>query len=56
MRTTIDLPEYLLREVTDAIRRGFGRRAVPTYAGGGVKPGANLDDSPALLDLMERGS
>jgi hypothetical protein len=78
VRTTVDLPEDLLREakeraaregrtlsavVADAIRGSFARSSaspnepveLPTYDGGGVQPGVNLDDSAALLDLMERG-
>ena len=49
--------------VSDAVRNSFarvtstGRRAVrlPTFAGAGVQPGVDLDDSAALLDVMERG-
>jgi hypothetical protein len=31
------------------------RIRLPTYAGRGLQPGVDLDDSAALLDLMERG-
>ena len=78
MRTTIDLPDDLLREakqraaregrtlsevVSDAVRGSFTRldktRGGPvkltTFGGRGVQPGVDLDDSAALLDLMERG-
>ena len=78
MRTTVDLPDDLLREakeraaregrslsevVGDAVRSSFARAAaferqpveLPTFDGGGVQPGVALDDSAALLDLMERG-
>lgn len=49
--------------VGDALRSGFasvddpGRVPVrlTTFAGDGVRPGVDLDDSAALLDLMERG-
>lgn len=77
MRTTIDLPDDLLRSakeraaregrplsevVADAVRAGLGRAAeaaqvaaeLPTFGGGGLQPGVDLDDSAALLDLMER--
>ncbi|MFL5926550.1 MAG: DUF2191 domain-containing protein [Gaiellaceae bacterium] len=78
MRTTVDLPEDLLREakeraaregrtlsdvLADALRAGFVRPSretteaaeLPTFNGGGLQAGVNLDDSAALLDLMERG-
>ena len=49
--------------VGDAVRSSFARSAVaereqvqlPTFAGEGLQPGVDLDDSAALLDLMERG-
>jgi plasmid stability protein len=51
--------------VRDAVRAGFARTAastaeeapveLPTFAGGGLQPGVDLDDGAALLDLMERG-
>lgn len=48
--------------VGDAVRSSFSRTAaadrepveLPTFAGGGLQPGVDLDDSAALLDLMER--
>jgi hypothetical protein len=48
--------------VGDAVRSGFSRTAtaarqpveLPTFDGGGVQPGVDLDDTSALLDLMER--
>ena len=78
MRTTVDIPEELLREakeraarngrtlgqvVEDALRSSFQRLdavsdrapvALPTFRGGGLQPGVDLDDSAALLDVMER--
>jgi hypothetical protein len=47
--------------VEDAIRASMTRRAesarsappLPTFSGGGLQPGVDLDDSAALLDLME---
>jgi hypothetical protein len=48
--------------VADAVRSNFSRTAtadrepfvLPTFNGGGLQPGVDLDDSAALLDLMER--
>jgi len=78
MRTTVDVPDELLREakeraarsgrtlgqvVEDALRASFQRSAVaekrdpvslPTFGGGRLQPGVDLDDSAALLELMER--
>jgi len=79
MRTTVDLPDDLLREakgravregrtlsevVGDAVRSSFSRTGtgdrepveLPTFGEGGLQPGVDLDDSAALLDLMESGS
>jgi hypothetical protein len=47
--------------VTDAVRSTFARMAsasaepaeLPTFGGDGVQPGVDLNDSAALLDLME---
>lgn len=48
--------------IEDAIRASMARRAeigrsvpppLPTFSGGGLQPGVDLDDSVALLDLME---
>ena len=49
--------------VGDAVRASFAREPsrkqrpveLPTFDGGGLQPGVDLDDSAALLDLMERG-
>jgi hypothetical protein len=48
--------------VEDALRESLRRRhqtagqavELPTFGEGGVQPGVDLDDSAALLDLMER--
>jgi hypothetical protein len=48
--------------VGDAVRSSFSRTAtadrepveLPSFNGGGLQPGVDLDDSAALLDLMER--
>jgi len=51
--------------VEDAVRQSLARRpavparervSLPTFKGGGLLPGVDLDDSAALLDLMERPS
>ena len=50
--------------VGDAVRSSFSRIAaadrepveLPTFDGGGLQAGVDLDDSAALLDLMERDS
>jgi hypothetical protein len=47
--------------VEDALRESLNRRRhtarhaveLPTFGEGGVQPGVDLDDSAALLDLME---
>ena len=47
--------------IEDALRASFARDVaaaknvvnLPTYGTGGVRPGVNLDDNAALLDLME---
>lgn len=48
--------------IEDALRAALGaaqprprseRIEVPTYGSGGVRPGVDLDDTSALLDLME---
>lgn len=47
--------------VSDAVRSTFARTAtadreqveLPTFNGGGLQPGVDLDDSAALLDVME---
>ena len=49
--------------VADAVRSSFRRTAagdrqpieLPTFDGGGLRPGVDLNDSAALLDLTERG-
>ena len=76
MRTTVDLPEDLLREarsaaavsgrtltsiVEEALRERLARRAMgrpvrrrlQTWGRGGTLPGVDLDDSAALLDVMD---
>jgi hypothetical protein len=47
--------------IVDAVRAALAPRTsparvmeVPTYKGRGLQPGVDLDDSAALLDLMNR--
>ena len=50
--------------VGDAVRSSFARTAtaergpveLPTFAGDGLQPGVDLDDSAALSDLMDQDS
>lgn len=43
-----------LEAQTAAATHGVGERVtLPTFAGKGLRPGVDLDDSAALLDLME---
>lgn len=54
----------LTRVLEDAARQLLARKRgpaavkervrLPTFAGNGLQPGVDLDDSAALLDLMER--
>ena len=52
----------LTRVIEDALRQSLAQRAdptasgapLPTFAGRGVRPGVDLDDSAGLLDVMER--
>ncbi len=49
------LLEQALREMLQARKgRGDGKRVpLPTFKGQGLQPGVDLDDSAALLELME---
>jgi hypothetical protein len=48
----------------DAVRSSFARSAIarqelaeiPTFGADGLQPGVDLDDSAALLDLMDQSS
>jgi hypothetical protein len=51
--------------IEEALREALGRRpphgkrrdlSIPTFRGDGLQPGVDLDDSAALLDLMETDS
>ena len=55
-RTLTAVIEDALREVLARRPAGYRRGPVelPTFRGAGLQPGADLDDSAALLDLMEQ--
>ncbi len=54
-RTLTAVFEDALRESLARSRRSSRARAeLPTFAGSGLQPGVDLDDSAALLELMER--
>jgi hypothetical protein len=56
-RTTLTaLLEEALRELLARRRQGSPRGGVPlpSYEGRGLQPGVDLDDTAALLDLMDR--
>jgi len=69
MKTTINLDAQLLAQakkfaahsgmslssiVEDALRESLCRRVhIPTFGGQGLKPGVDINNSAALLDLME---
>ena len=58
----IDMDQTLTAVIEDALRERLARQNQPklrqpvrltVFAGQGVQPGVDLDDSAALLDLME---
>jgi hypothetical protein len=61
-RLAADTDRTLTQLIEDALREALARRArpprevpfrLPTFGRGGLRPGVDLDDSAALLDLME---
>jgi hypothetical protein len=54
-RTLTAVIEDALREMLARSRAGSERTRVklPTFRGDGLRPGVDLDDSAALLDLMD---
>lgn len=59
----LDTHRTLGEVVEEALREGLARRRevrpanrvpLPTFDGGGLMPGVDLDDNAALLELMER--
>ena len=63
-RRALETGRTLTAVIEDALRSVLGRQPaeqrarvteLPTYRGGGLQPGVDLDDSGSLLDVMERG-
>lgn len=63
-RRALETGRTLTAVIEDALREALGRRRpgadrkldrLPTFRGGGLQPGVDLDDSASLLDIMERG-
>lgn len=56
-RTLTAVIEDALRQSLAAARRPrtVPRSNLPTFRGDGLQPGVDLDDSAALLDVMDRG-
>ena len=54
-RTTSDVIEQAVRDSLPHGKPGGERKPVrlPTFSGGGLQPGVDLDDSAGLLDVME---
>jgi len=61
-RTAAETNRTLTAVIEDALREMLARRRasrprsamdLPTFAGNGLQPGVDLDDSAALLDLMD---
>ena len=56
-----DTGQSMTGVIEDALREKFHRKKqgseenliLPTFSGNGLKPGVDLDDSPALRDLMD---
>jgi hypothetical protein len=54
-RTLTEVIEDALRETLNRQRRPEARAVeLPTFRGGGLRPGVDLDDSAALLELMDQ--
>jgi predicted transcriptional regulator len=63
-RVALETGRTLTAVIEDAVRESLARRPMavarapvrlPTYGGGRMMPGVDLDDGSALLDLMESG-
>lgn len=61
-RHAVDTGRTLTKVIEDALRAALARREsgpgagaveLPTYGTGGLRSGVDLDDSAALLDLMD---
>lgn len=58
IRTGRTLTDVIADSLREALARPSGaveRPELPTFPGRGLQPGVDLDDSAALLDLMESG-
>ena len=60
LRTGRTLTAVIEDALRTAVARGRGRRRggrveLPTFRGSGLLPGVDLDDSAALLEVMESG-
>lgn len=61
--TAAQTGQTLASVIEDAVRDSFARRrpagrppeltALPSFGQGGLRPGVDLDDSSALLDIMD---
>jgi hypothetical protein len=63
-RLAAETNRTMTRVIEESLRETLTRRdappergpvQLPTFAGGGLRPGVDLDDSAALLELMEGG-
>lgn len=63
-RFATETDRSLTRVIEDALREALARRgkgqahralSLPTHGRGGLQPGVDLDDTAALLELMESG-
>ena len=61
-RLAVETDRTLTQLIEDALREALARGAqpapdvpihLPTFGHGGLRPGVDLDDSAALLDLMD---
>ena len=60
-RAAIDSNRTLTAVIEEALQAALSKRRgapavradLPTFGGGGLQPGVDLDDSAALLDLLE---
>lgn len=63
-RLAAETDRTMTQVIEEALREALARRErppeasnvrLPTFAGGDLRPGVDLDDSAALLELMEGG-
>jgi hypothetical protein len=63
-RRAVETGRTLTAVIEDALRAALARRPaqprpkpvrLPTFKGGGLQPGVDLDDTAAMLELMEGG-